>query len=99
MARFKKGESGNPTGRPSGAKNRTSEELRDALREFLNANYEGLQEAYGKLKPMEKLRIYNDFIKQVVSPPVSLERLTEDQLKQLHEYLLKLYGNDKTKAD
>jgi hypothetical protein len=87
MARFKTGESGNPSGRPKGAKNRTTEQLRDLLREFINDNIEGLQTAYDSLKPNEKLRFINDILKHVISPPVNPERLTEAQLLQIIEYL------------
>ncbi len=87
MARFKPGESGNPGGRPKGAKNRTSEQLRDQLREFINDNIEGLQSAYDGLKPAEKLRFLNDILKHVISPPLNPERLSEAQLSQILEYL------------
>lgn len=87
MARFKPGASGNPSGRPRGAKNRTSEQLRDLLREFINENIGGLQEAYNSLKSAEKLRFINDILKHVISPPVNPEKLTEAQLLQIIEYL------------
>jgi hypothetical protein len=93
---FKKGKSGNPEGRPPGAKNRNSEQLRDLLREFINENIEGLQKAYNSLKPIEKLRFINDILKHVISPPVNPEKLTEIQLMQIIEYLKNEQARDKT---
>jgi len=91
MAKFEPGQSGNPSGRPLGAKNRSSEQLRDALRTFIDNNIEGLQAAYDSLKPAEKLRFINDVLKHVISPPVNPEKLTEEQLNQIIEQLRKKY--------
>jgi len=95
MAKFQQGQSGNPEGRPKGAKNRTSEQLRDALLAFISQNIEDLQTAYDSLKPTEKLRFFNDVLKHVISPPIIPEKLSESQLEQLHEYLKTFYDEQK----
>jgi hypothetical protein len=87
MTKFKRGQSGNPAGKKPGTKNRTSEQLRKALREFVDQNFEDLQDSYNSLEPKERLRFFNDVLKFVLSPPVNPERLSESQLIQIIEYL------------
>ena len=52
---FKKGESGNPTGRPKGATNRTTEEIRNVFSELLTANIENIQADLDSLDPKDRL--------------------------------------------
>lgn len=48
---FNKGRTGNPAGRPKGAKNRTTEELRKALQQVFAGNLEGLEKDLKAMKP------------------------------------------------
>jgi hypothetical protein len=95
MARFKPGQSGNPTGRKKGAKNRTTEALRTAVQTFIENNFDSIQGNFDNLKPAEKLNFIASLLKLVLPPPVSIETLSETQLQQLEEYFLKKYVHGK----
>ena len=91
---FKKGESGNPAGRPKGAKTRSSEELREVLKSFIDSNFENLQTAYDSLEPKEKLKFFNDVLRFVLSPAIQPERLSEAQLEQIIIYFRNKQENE-----
>ena len=87
MARFKPGQSGNPSGRTKGAKNRTTEQLRAAIQQIVENNIDSIQAEYDKIKkPSEKLNFLVSLLKLVLPPPLTIESLSEDQLKQLETY-------------
>lgn len=85
---FKKGESGNPKGKPKGAKNRTSEEIRALLLEFIDCNIETMQLEFNKLDGKDKLLFIEKLLKHILPPMVvSLNQLTEMDLDRLIEKL------------
>lgn len=98
MARFKKGVSGNPKGRPAGKSNKTVEQLRGAVQAFIEKNWDQLQADFNAAKPNERLNFINSLLRHVLPEPISFERLSETQLLQLHEYLLKKYDNEQGKG-
>ena len=88
MARYKPGQSGNPSGRRKGTPNRTTEQLRAMVQEFIEVNIVSIQADYDQIKkPSEKLNFLVSLLKYVLPPPVSIESLSEEQLKQLFEYI------------
>lgn len=93
---FEPGQSGNPAGRPRGAKNKTSEEMRRTLREFIEVNIEDLQTQFDQLDPEKKFRVLDALMKYVLPPPVSVDRLTPEQLEEILEQLkIKLSHDEK----
>ena len=81
-------------GRQTGTPNRTTEQLRQSFQEFINVNIDTLQTEFEKLEPEKKLAFFEKIIRHVLPPPTSFEKLSEDQLKQLHEYLIRKYDNE-----
>lgn len=94
MGRFKPGQSGNPAGRKPGAKNKTSEELRSVVQAFIEANWQKVQADFNALKPGERLAFLNNLLRHVLPEPITPDRLTEEQLEQLHTYLKKKYSDE-----
>lgn len=96
MAKFVKGQSGNQKGRPKGHKNRTTEQVRELIQTFIEANLPRLQADFDAMEPAQRLTFINNLLRHVLPPPLSLESLTESQLDQLHEYFLKRYSDDQS---
>jgi hypothetical protein len=96
---FKKGESGNKSGRPAGSKNKTPEEIRTALLKFVDDNLEGVTKDFKKLKADKKLIFFEKIVRHVLPAPSSFEKLTEAQLDQLLIYLRKKYINEQTEKE
>ena len=53
--KFKKGNSGNPTGRPKGTENAATGQVRKLWRDLITENIELLMEDFKELKPKERL--------------------------------------------
>ena len=55
---FKKGQSGNPYGRPKGAKNKASTNLREWVERLINPNLDTIESDIRELEPAERLRFF-----------------------------------------
>jgi hypothetical protein len=83
---FKKGQSGNPKGRPVGSKTRTTEEIRLALHEFINGKIElkQLDDLWNRLSPKEKAQFFDRLLRHVLPAPVhELEKLSDEDLDRI----------------
>ena len=88
MAKFTKGQSGNPKGRPK-TETKNNEELRQMIREFISGNLiiEDIQRDFDKIeKPELKFKIRLDFIKMLLPDPVNPEKLSEETYYEIIRY-------------
>ena len=85
MAKFKTGDPRiNREGRPKGSPNKTTEEIRTAISNFMDANLETLQEDFDKLEPKDRLAFMERLLKYILPPlVVSLEQLSDSDLQTL----------------
>ncbi|MCE3279689.1 MAG: hypothetical protein K0S44_1880 [Bacteroidetes bacterium] len=86
---FKKGQSGNPAGKPKGAKNKTGEKLRETITNFLEKEFETIKKDFKKLSPKERAKLYTDLLPfsvpklQAMSLEMDFGKMSEDQLDQI----------------
>ena len=89
MGKFQPGQSGNPSGRRKGAKNRTSAELQQALLRLLDKHLDELSGDLKTLKAKDRAALLISLAKHITPPALNPERLTEEQLTQIVEFLQK----------
>jgi hypothetical protein len=61
MAKFKKGVSGNPNGRPKGSVNKTTSDMKDILNQALFGDADSIREDMAKLEPRDRLMLKAKF--------------------------------------
>lgn len=83
---FKKGESGNRKGRPNGAENKTTVELRDRIKAFLDGNFKTVQRDFKKLDPEKRIALYERYLKfvlpslQATEISLDIEKMSDAEL-------------------
>jgi hypothetical protein len=91
---FEKGQSGNPAGRPKGAKDKATQELRDWVKSFLEGKTKDLEREWKELKPEQKFALFEKLLAYTLPKPQTIdlnldfERLSEEQLDQIIERII-----------
>jgi hypothetical protein len=94
MSEFKKGESGNKAGRPKGAENKFTREVKDVIQRLLNCMTDGdLEEIYLHLKT-EKPETLINFIGKIA--PKDLNIGGDLKVSKLSESIERLIDKDNT---
>lgn len=92
---FEKGISGNPEGRPKGANNKTSLQLREMITDFLENNFQKVINDFEDLTPKDRVKLYCDLLQyglprlQAVQIETEFDRLTDSQLNEIINQITK----------
>ena len=91
---FKKGNSGNPTGRKPGSKNKASGKLREVITSFLEERFENVVNDFEQLEPKDRIKVFTDLLQysvpkmQAVSNSLEFEKMTDEQLDEVINRLI-----------
>jgi len=70
---IKKGQSGNPNGRPKGRPNKITAEMKDKIQLFIESNFEQIQSDFMMMEPKDRLIIFERLLKYVIPTKVENE--------------------------
>jgi hypothetical protein len=71
------GQTNNPGGRPLGSKNKTTEEIRQAILSIVNNNIDKLQNDIDSLQPKDRVILFERLLKYVI-PPLNNTSVTSE---------------------
>lgn len=86
---YKKGESGNISGRPVGSTNKSTNKLREWITEFLDENKERIKEDWLLLEPKDRIMLFEKLLKyslptlQATTLTTEFESMTETDLDKI----------------
>jgi len=78
---FAKGQSGNPSGKAPGTRNKVGERLRNAISDLLESRWEQLVTDIDSLEPKDRVRLCSDLLAYVVTKPEPEHRQLSDEDK------------------
>ena len=78
--KWQKGQSGNPSGRPEGSKNKTTKKIRESIQLIVENNIESIQDSLDLMNPKDKMKFMIDLMKLVL-PTLR----AEDEIKSISE--------------
>ncbi|WP_290706647.1 DUF5681 domain-containing protein [Flavihumibacter sp. CACIAM 22H1] len=89
----KKGNTGNPNGRPKGSRNKVSGELRSMISEFLEGEFQTIKREFKRLSARDKAKLYTDLLNyalpklQSTSLGFDFDNMSDEQLDKIIESL------------
>ena len=64
--KWKKGQTGNPGGRPEGSKNKSTQKIRESIQLIVENNIESIQDSLDLMNPKDKMKFILDLMKLVL---------------------------------
>lgn len=86
---FQPGQSGNPAGRPPGAKSKMSSELAEKMTQFLADDFDLFQADWKEIKPLERTKLRAQLYEYIMpklsrgSMEVDISKLPDDEVERL----------------
>ena len=80
--KWQKGQSGNPSGRPEGSKNKSTQIIRESIQLIVENNIDSIQDSLDLMNPKDKMKFIIDLMKLVL-PTLR----PEDQIYSIAEKL------------
>jgi len=88
MGKFKKGQSGNPSGRKPGVSNKITKELRDRIKDFLEGKWSQIEEDFDALESKDRVQLFEKLLQYVLPRMASMDIEGEIDLRTLSEETL-----------
>ena len=82
---FKKGQSGNPSGRKPGVSNKITKELRDRIKDFLEGKWSQIEDDFENLEPEKRVALFEKLLQYVLPRMASMDLEGELDFKVLSE--------------
>jgi hypothetical protein len=97
---LRKGMTNNPKGKPAGALNKMSKDMRMQITDFLEENFPKVVKEFNSLKGRDKLKFYTDLLQYAIPKLQSielqtLESLSENQIDDILAHLKREYNGQK----
>lgn len=80
---FKKGQSGNPKGRPRGAKNKATNELREWVERLINDNLDTIANDIKELDPNDRVKFFLALLNYTLPKQQSVKAEINDEREQI----------------
>ncbi|WP_152267018.1 DUF5681 domain-containing protein [Agriterribacter humi] len=90
----KKGQTGNPNGRPKGSPNKATKDLRQWVNGFIQSQTEQIQKDWKQLEPKDRIILFEKLLKyslptlQATSLTTDLEKLSDEDLDRIVNEIL-----------
>ena len=85
---FKKGQSGNPSGRKPGVSNKITKELRDRIMDFLEGKWSQIEDDFDALESKDRVQLFEKLLQYVLPRMASMDIEGEIDLRTLSEETL-----------
>mgnify|MGYP006910585223 CR=1 FL=1 len=75
----KKGQTGNPSGRPKGTPNKVTAEMKEKIQLFVESNFETIQKDFDNVDAKDRLIIFERLLKYVIPTKIEQENVKPDE--------------------
>ena len=105
---FKKGQSGNPSGRKPGVSNKITKELRDRIKDFLEGKWSQIEDDFDALESKDRVALFEKLLQYILprmsavdlDADIDMKLLSEEALDGLAERILtKNRSNDRNEKN